>query len=151
MLRRALTAVRVAIFRASGGRALASIEGLPMLLLTTIDRASGKQRTMPLLYVEDDGALAVAASSAGNDLDPGWYHRLVATPAVEVQTRSGVQTMRATLADGRDRPRIYDRFASGSQRFARNERITDRVIPVVLLHPLEQDAGSDGDGRAEAA
>ena len=149
LLRRALTVVHVAIFRATGGRALGSSEGLPVLLLTATGRTSGKQRTMPLLYVEDDGALAAAAPSAGNDLDPGWYQTLAATPAVEIRSRAGVQTMRATLADGRDRPRIYDRFAIGSRRFARTERNTDCVIPVVLLRPLGQDAADAG--RTEAA
>ena len=147
-LRRALTAVHVAIFRATGGRALGSIDGLPVLLLTTVGRTSGKRRTMPLMYVEDDGALAVAASYS-NDHNPGWYHNVVATPAVEVRSRASVQTMRAALVDGRDRRRICDRFATQSKQYARYERNTDRVIPVVLLRPLEQDARATG--RPEAA
>ena len=66
LLHRARTAARVAIFRASRGRALASIEGLPVLLATA-GPTSGRRRTLPLLYVENDGALAVAAPGSGND------------------------------------------------------------------------------------
>ena len=148
LLHRARTAARVAIFRASRGRALASIEGLPVLLATA-GPTSGRRRTLPLLYVEDDGALAVAAPGSGNDLEPGWYHDLVRAPAVEVRSLAGVQTMRARLADGRDRRRITDRFAAQSPRNARPQGNADGAIPVVLLRPLGQDEA--GASRPEAA
>ena len=108
---------------------------------------------MLLLYVEDDGALAVVAPDGGNDLGSGWYHDIVAAPAVKVRSRSGVQTMQARLADGRDRRRIIDRIAAQSPQHARDQRNADRAIHVVLLRPVLRQNGQDraGAGRPEAA
>ena len=76
------------VFRLTRGRALGQFE-LPVLLLTTTGRRSEKQRTIPLLYLEEGGTLLVVASMGGAPSNPGWYHNLVANPTVEVQTRAG--------------------------------------------------------------
>ena len=65
------------VFRLTRGRALGQFD-LPVLLLTTTGRRSGKQRTIPLLYLEEDSTLLVVASMAGAPSNPGWYHNLVA-------------------------------------------------------------------------
>ena len=61
------------VFRLTRGRALGEFE-LPVLLLTTTGRRSGKQRTIPLLYLEEDGTLMVVASMGGapRGCPPGW-------------------------------------------------------------------------------
>ena len=71
------------VFRLTGGRLLGQFE-LPVLLLTTKGRRSGKQRTVALLYLEDDGALLVIASLGGAPTNPDWYHNLVANPNVSI-------------------------------------------------------------------
>ena len=58
------------VFRLTRGRALGEFE-LPVLLLTTTGRRSGKQRTIPLLYLEEDGTLMVVASMGGAPSKPG--------------------------------------------------------------------------------
>ena len=58
------------VFRLTRGRALGEFE-LPVLLLTTTGRRSGKQRTIPLLYLEEDGTLMVVASMVGAPSNPG--------------------------------------------------------------------------------
>ena len=58
------------VFRLTRGQALGEFE-LPVLLLTTTGRRSGKQRTIPLLYLEEDGTLMVVASMGGAPSNPG--------------------------------------------------------------------------------
>ena len=94
------------VFRLTRGRALGQFE-LPVLLLTTTGRRSGKQRTIPLLYLEEDGTLLVIASMGGAASNPGWYHNLVANPTVEVQTRAlgrGGPTSPVRADQGRSEP-----------------------------------------------
>ena len=81
MLRR--TAIRAmgrshrAVYRLTGGRLLGRVAGMPVLLLTTTGRRSGRARTTPLTYFEDGDELVVVASNGGEDSAA----RLVAEPA----------------------------------------------------------------------
>jgi len=65
--------IHTALYRASGGRIGSGMQGMPVLLLTTTGRRSGKSRTTPLLYVRDGDAFAVVASNGGSDYTPGWW------------------------------------------------------------------------------
>ena len=122
----------VLVFRLTGGRVMGRFE-LPVLLLTTSGRRSGKQRTVPLLYLEEDGALLVVASNGAEPNNPGWYHNLVANPTVEVRTRAGRRSLRAEPSAGEDRHRRFERFKAAANRYATYESQPDREIPVVAL------------------
>ena len=115
----------VFMFRLSGGRLLGKSGGLPVLLLTTTGRKSGKQRTMPLFYLDDGGALAVSASAAGGPRHPAWYVNLVVNATVQVQTRAGKRAMVAETAGGR-RPQAAVRRVQGRLRPVRRLRDEDR-------------------------
>ena len=90
LFQRLFVPFHVLLYRVSGGRLLGRLGGLPVLLLTTTGRRTGKRRTLPLLYLEEEDCLVVAASAAGADRHPGWYVNLVANPDVEVQTLSAL-------------------------------------------------------------
>jgi deazaflavin-dependent oxidoreductase (nitroreductase family) len=72
----------IAAFRADGG---ASMGNRPLLLLTTLGRRSGVERTSPMMYVKGDDRLLVIASNHGAETDPNWYHNLSADPHVTVE------------------------------------------------------------------
>ena len=133
LFQRLFVPFHVLVYRLSGGRLLGRLGGLPVLLLTTTGRRTGKRRAMPLLYLEEDGALVVVASAAGADRHPGWYVNLVANSTVEVHTRDGRREMLAETAADEDRQRLYDRFKAASNQYAGYETKTDRKIPIVLL------------------
>ena len=136
--RRAFGGFHSALYRTSGGRVGGSIDGLSVLLLTTTGRRSGRPRRTPLLYVDDGDGYALAASYAGADRHPAWYHNLVAEPEVTVRIRNETKRMRATEADEPDRTRIYEQLKRASKQYARYEAKTDRRIPVVLLRDVAQ-------------
>ena len=79
------------------------LHGVPVLLLTVVGRKTGRRLTVPLTYLKDGGRSVVAASRAGMDQHPPWYHNLVANPDVEVQTACDVRPMRAHTADDAER------------------------------------------------
>ena len=125
----------ILVFRLTGGRLLGQFE-LPVLLLTTKGRRSGKQRTVALLYLEDDGALLVIASLGGAPTNPDWYHTLVANPMVEVQTRAGRRGMRAEPLIGDDRHRRFESIKDAAPRYEAYQARTKREIPVVALREV---------------
>ena len=50
---RFLSRAHLATYRLSRGRVLGSVAGMPVLLLTTTGRRSGKARTTPLTFFRD--------------------------------------------------------------------------------------------------
>ena len=73
---RTASGVHTAVYRASGGRVAGEAGNLPVLLLTTTGRRTGKQRTAPLLFVRDGDDLVVVASNGGMDWFPAWWLNL---------------------------------------------------------------------------
>jgi deazaflavin-dependent oxidoreductase (nitroreductase family) len=124
------------LYEHSDGRIGASLGGRPMLLLRTVGRRSGEPRTAALLYVRDGEAYAVIASKGGAPQHPGWFHNLTARPDVEIQVGRERIPVRARIAEGGDRSRLWTRADEVNQgQYAEYQSRTRRVIPVVVLEP----------------
>jgi deazaflavin-dependent oxidoreductase (nitroreductase family) len=134
-LERIGVAAHTAIFRLSQGRLASRFSKTPVLLLTTTGRATGKQRTVPLLYLPDGDSFAVIASHGGAPDDPAWCRNLRASPMATVQVGTERTAVRAEFVEGAERERLWHGLTStygGYDDYA--ERAT-RVIPVVRLRP----------------
>jgi F420H(2)-dependent quinone reductase len=55
------------LYRISGGRIGDKMQGGDVLLLTTTGRKTGKQRTLPLIYIMDGPAYVLMASAGGSE------------------------------------------------------------------------------------
>jgi F420H(2)-dependent quinone reductase len=122
------------LYEATDGRIGRSIGGRPMLLLRTVGRKTKEPRTSALLYVPDGDAFAVIASKGGDPKHPGWFHNLTANPDVEVQVGRERIPVRARVAEGEERQRLWD-VANEINKggYADYQSRTDRTIPVVVL------------------
>ena len=101
----------------------------------------GEQRIAPMMYFAEPEGLFVVASKAGAPEHPGWFHNLVADPAVAVEqaTDDGVAAFTATAetVDPQLRDELYARFVRRASGFGSYQEKTDRIIPVVKLTPTE--------------
>src|SRR5207249_511197 len=104
-----------------------------ILLLTTKGARSGKARTVPLAATELDGRLVIAASMGGSARNPPWFYNIVANPDVIVEWKGQTFAARATVVDGPARDRLYAELAQFEPGFAKYQRQTTRVIPVIEL------------------
>lgn len=123
----------IAEFRANKGRVGGNFEGAPLLLLHSTGAKSGEQRVSPMMYLQTDAGLAVFASYAGKDINPAWYHNLVAHPQASVEVGGDQFDVEARVLTGAERSEIWEEQKRRNPGFAEYERQTDRVIPVVLL------------------
>lgn len=121
------------VYRLSGGRIGARIGGLPVLLLTTTGRTSGKRRTVPLSYLETDDALVVVGSKGGAPRHPDWYLNLVADPEVEVQIGRAHERRRARRASPEEAGRLWPLILARAPGYGKYRAKTSREIPLVLL------------------
>jgi deazaflavin-dependent oxidoreductase (nitroreductase family) len=121
------------VYRATGGRIGHNLAGLPMLLLTTAGRKSGEPRTTPLTYMDDGDHWVIVGSNNGGPTDPAWWLNLQADPNAAVQVRDMQHPVRAHLAEGDERARLWPALKTHNPAYARYEQKTTREIPVVVL------------------
>ena len=124
-------------FRANHGKVGGRYAKVPLLLLTTTGAKSGRALTRPLAYTRDGERFVVIASYGGGPKNPPWYYNLVAHPEATVEVGSERFRVRATVATGEERRRLYDRQAAQLPNFAEYEKKTSRQIPVIVLTRMD--------------
>jgi F420H(2)-dependent quinone reductase len=133
---RLLMNLQVFVYRASKGRFMSQINGLPVLLLTTTGRKSGKTRTTPVLYIHQDNEYLIAASAGGADKNPMWFLNLQSHPEASIEVNGITHYVRAFITTGDERDRLYEVFKSSASNFVGYEKRTTRKIPVIRLQPI---------------
>jgi len=139
----ARTALRVfgsihsGVYRATGGRVAGRLMGSPVLLLLTTGRKSGKERTAPLLYLEDGGDLVVVASVGGAPRHPAWYWNLKANSEARVRLRERTLRVRAEEVRGDEKRRLWARLVEMYPPYEDYQERTEREIPVLVLRPTD--------------
>lgn len=134
VLRRAFGAHKF-LYRATRGVIGHRIPGVPapMLLLDHVGAKSGKRRTAPLLYIPDGDQVAIIASKGGHPRHPAWFHNLRANPDTTIQVGSERRAVRARVAAGDERARLWRRAVELWPQYADYQARTEREIPVVVL------------------
>jgi len=128
-------------YRLSGGLIGGRVGGLPILLLTTTGRKSGRKRTMPLVYLPDGDNMVVIASNGGADQHPAWWLNLRANPQAEVQVGPDAKKVVAAKATGEERERLWREVVELYHGYDEYRHMTEREIPVVVLRPNDRPAG----------
>ena len=127
------------LYRISGGRIGGKMQGADVLLLTTNGRKTGKQRTVPLIYLMD-GPAYVLTASAGGTRNPGWFVNLRATPRAVIQVRDKQFNVVAEVADQEKKRELWARLVATVPFYAKYQQQTTREFPMVILHPAEKSA-----------
>ncbi|MFY7068249.1 nitroreductase family deazaflavin-dependent oxidoreductase [Nocardiopsis changdeensis] len=127
------------LYESSGGTEGTTMNGLPVVLLTSIGAKTGKLRKTPLMRVEHEGRYAVVASLGGAPEHPVWYFNLKADPRVELQDGPERNDMVARELTGAERELWWERAVEAFPPYADYQTKTDRRIPVFLLDPAQHD------------
>ena len=122
-------------FRANEGRVGGNFAGAPMILIHHRGAKTGTERVNPLMYQKVDGGYAIFASKGGAPAHPDWYHNLVANPETTVEVGTETIPVRARVARGEERARIWETQKQRYPGFAEYEKTANREIPVVILEP----------------
>jgi deazaflavin-dependent oxidoreductase (nitroreductase family) len=130
-----LSRTHLALYRLSRGRVLGSLVGMPVLLLTTTGRRSGKAQTTPLTFLRDGSDLVVIASNGGADRPPDWSLNLRKNPHALVEVGTERLYVVARTASAAERARLWPEVTATYSGYARYQQRTKREIPVVFLTP----------------
>ncbi len=121
------------LMRLTRGRLRLTI-GLPTLLLTTTGAKSGRQRTVPLLYVRHGEDVAIIGTRFGSKKHPGWYFNLKAKPEATVAIKSDRYEAWARPATIEEREQIWTqavRIYPGYDSYL--PRVGGREVPIYIL------------------
>ncbi|TSE01236.1 nitroreductase family deazaflavin-dependent oxidoreductase [Skermania sp. ID1734] len=119
----------------SGGKSGNTLQGKPIVLLTSVGAKTGKLRKTPLMRVEHDGEYAVVASRGGAPTHPVWYWNLVKNPHVELRDGEKTGDYTAREVHGEERRVWWERAAQVWPDYDNYQRKTEREIPVFVLTP----------------
>ncbi len=135
LLTSAFIALNVWLYRLSGGRVMGRMAGAPILLLTTTGRRSRRERTVPVLYLEDGGRFVMVASLAGAPQNPAWFLNLEADPRVRLQVRSRRLAATARRASAEEKAQLWPRLVAMYPTYEDYQKRTTRDIPIVIATP----------------
>ncbi len=130
--------IMVFLYNASGGRIGGKMGKVPVLLLTTTGRKTGKQRTLPLIYIRDGSAYVVTASAGGADKHPGWFFNIRSNPQATIKVKDKRIKVTAEIAGPDKKPELWARLVEVAPNYAGYQKRTSREIPMVILHPVEE-------------
>lgn len=122
-------------FRANGGKVGDGTNKL--ILISTSGARSGLIRVNPLNYSMDGERIILIASKGGSPTHPDWYHNLVANPEATLEIGPEKFQVRASVAQGDERQRLFDQQAALMPFFAKYQQETPRQIPVIILERIK--------------
>ena len=122
-------------YRATGGKLGSSMRGVPIVLLTTTGRSSGRPRTTPLQSLKDGENIIVIASNGGHKVDPHWCLNLRREPEATLRIGGRDQRVHAEEAVGDERERLWTKALKQFPGYAGYEETAERQLPVVILRP----------------
>jgi deazaflavin-dependent oxidoreductase (nitroreductase family) len=143
-----LTRAHAELIRLSGGRIRRSFlftGGLPLLVITTVGRKTGQERSTPLGYVRHGQAFAVIASNAGSNRVPAWWLNLQSDPHAEILVDRTTHNVIARPATPSEDDTLWAQFARLNPGYDEYRQLTARRIPVIILEPRVQDDAADHD------
>jgi deazaflavin-dependent oxidoreductase (nitroreductase family) len=124
----------VRVYRQTKGEHGYHWRGTTILLLTTKGRASGAERTTPLIHRVDDGRWVIIASKGGFPDHPDWYKNILAAPdEVTIQVLGEVIPVHASTAEGDERTRLWSLMTESWPAYNDYQQKTARELPVVVL------------------
>ena len=122
-------------FHANHGQVGGPFENIPLLLLHHTGAKSGTERVNPVAYRREGDAYVIFASKGGAPDNPDWFHNLKQHPQARIEVGTDTHSVKARIATGDERNRIWEQQKQEFPGFAEYEAKTSREIPVVVLEP----------------
>ena len=122
-------------YRLLRGRVVGRLGRAQFLLLTTTGRKSGRPRTVPLLYLVDNGCYTLVGSYGGNPTDPAWLLNIRSNPQVSISLGNRGFSGTARIAAETERQRLWPEFISVFPNYNLYQSRTARCIPIIIVEP----------------
>ena len=129
------TRINVWVYHWSKGKYMNTLEGKPICLVTMTGAKSGRERTIPLMYVPYENGFVLVASQGGAPNNPVWYYNLKKNPQITIEYHGVAYRMLARQVEGEEKARIWPTCLAYWPDFGLYQQRTGRNIPVFLCEP----------------
>jgi F420H(2)-dependent quinone reductase len=128
---------QVSLYEATDGREGGTLEGRPVVILTTVGAKTGNIRKNPVMRIKEGDVYVAVASNAGASSHPAWYRNVVVHPELSLQDGATVHRVRAREVHGDEKARWWKVAERDWPHFPEyRAKAGDREIPVMLLEPV---------------
>jgi len=123
------------MYRLRGGRHGIGPRTLPVMLLTTTGRKTGRPRSTPVLYLQDGPRYVILGSNYGRRGYPGWSNNLMSTPTATLQIGGRTEKVIARRTTAGEFERYWQRLLEIWPGWHTYARMTRREFRMFVLEP----------------
>ena len=127
----------VKVYRETNGAEGYLWNGVPILLITSIGRKSGEQRTIPIIYTQVGDKYVIIASKGGSATHPAWYLNVLENPSVEIQIKGDIFKAKVRTAASPERETLWAAAVATWPNYDVYQSRTSREIPVVVIERID--------------
>lgn len=125
------------VYKLTGGRLMGQFQGRPVVLIEMTGAASGKKRTIPLMYVPHEEGVIIVGSQGGAPKSPVWVKNLQKDPNIVAQYRGKRMKLVARQVGDEEKAALWPICVKHYHEFEDYQARTDRNIPVFNCQPAD--------------
>jgi F420H(2)-dependent quinone reductase len=112
--------------------------GVPVMLIETVGRRSGRKRTTPIVYLEAGDGFLVTPANAGAQHTPAWWLNLSAAGEAVAVVHGERRRVRPRVLEGPEREGAWAALARVLPAIDDYRTFTERDFPLVMLEPVAE-------------
>ena len=127
--------LNVFVYKLTGGRLMSTFQGRPIVVIDMIGAKSGKQISIPLMYVPHENGVIVVGSQGGAPKSPVWVKNIQKNPKIVAQYKGKRMNLVARQVSDEEKARLWPVCVEHYHEFDDYQNRTDRNIPVFDCQP----------------
>ena len=132
---KAISRSHIFLNRLTMGKLFNTMQGDEVCFVTMTGARSGREITMPLMWLPYNQGALLVASRGGSPGHPVWYYNIAKNPDITIRHRGRKLSLRARLATPEEKPTLWPICDSHYAPFADYRARTDRDIPIFVCEP----------------
>jgi F420H(2)-dependent quinone reductase len=128
--------INTLLLRLSRGRLGSKLGTQTILILHTVGRKSGQERSIPIAYFDYAGKYLIVASNWGKDKNADWYLNLKKTPLARLEVNGKVVSVTAREAQDEEYSRLWKFVTERHPPYLNYQQMTTRHIPIMVFEQV---------------
>jgi deazaflavin-dependent oxidoreductase (nitroreductase family) len=129
--------INSSFLRLSRGRIGSKLGTQTVLMLHTVGRKSGQERTIPIAYFDYESQYLIVASNWGKDKQADWYLNLKKNSRAQLEINSQLIPVVAREAEGEEYNHLWKFATERHPPYLKYQQMTTRYIPIMVFERID--------------